>query len=312
MRRGLVEVARLHPGEGIDHAQPFVQAVGAERPVVAERAGVEVAAQADLGGIGAAVAALACQAVDDIALVADEDAVGGDGFVVALAAADAGERRQVVGEVVLAAVDHGVILLVQVGIAQAEACLRVRGVGDVGGSRAGQQRAHHAFQAFLLVQQVAGQAQALATEVQAQGEHGKLAALMVDGGIAVAVDAVEAHAEGVVLAEAPADVEVSAELAALGPVDADAGQRLVVGALGHQVDGAADAAAGGNPAEQGVRSLEHFHALGEFDRYPPERQQAIEAVEGDVGVLHAEAANRVAVHQVAAPADHPHRRIVGL
>lgn len=81
---------------------------------------------------------------------------------------------------------------------------------------AGQQRAHHAFQAFLLVQQVAGQAQALATEVQAQGEHGKLAALMVDGGIAVAVDAVEAHAEGVVLAEAPADVEVSAELAALG------------------------------------------------------------------------------------------------
>lgn len=69
---------------------------------------------------------------------------------------------------------------------------------------------------------------------------------MVDGGIAVA-DAVEAHAEGVVLAKAPADVEVSAELAALGSVDADVGQRLVVGALGHQVDGAADAAAGEIP-----------------------------------------------------------------
>ncbi|MCY1407798.1 hypothetical protein D9M71_231070 [compost metagenome] len=310
MRRVLVEVARLHAVEQVDQPDTLVQAVAAERPVVAHRTGVETAAQAGFAGIAAAVAALARQGVEQVAVVADQEAVGGDGLVVALPSADRGEGGQVLAEVVLAAGHQGVVLLVEVGVAQAEAGARVRRVGYTRGV-AGQNRAHHALEALLLVQQIAGQAQSLAAEIQRQRGQRELAALVGDRGVTIAIDAVEAHAEGVALAEAAADIEVGADLRILAPVDADAGQRLVGGALGHDVDRAADATARRHAAEQRVRPLEQLDPLGELDRHPPEWQHAVQAVERGVGAVHREAAHGEGVDDIAAAADHPHRGVVG-
>ena len=92
--------------------------------------------------------------------------------------------------------------------------------------------------------QVEAGAQAFALVVQGQRANTDIARLLVDHRVTVLQASVEAYAEAALVAKAPADIEVAADLRVLGVAGGVAGQVFIQGALGHHVDHAAYRAVG--------------------------------------------------------------------
>ncbi len=136
-------------------------------------------------------------------------------------------------------------------------------------------------------------AEAVAAIVDAEGGHAHLDGVLVERRVAVAVGAVEAHAPFLEGAEAAADIEMRADLRVAVVARGDAGERLVVGALGDEVDGAADAA--GAAAEERGRAEQHLHALQALREAAAGVGEVEQPVEGGVEVGHREAADEVRV-----------------
>ncbi|MNH26606.1 hypothetical protein D3C79_866680 [compost metagenome] len=111
------------------------------------------------------------------------------------------------------------------------------------------------------IEQVERQLATFATPVQGQRRQHVALALIVYGSVAVAVHAIEAHAELVALAEAPANVHMAAKLGVGRVGGGQPGQRRVASALGNQVDDTAHRAARRHAVEQRRWAFEYFDAL---------------------------------------------------
>ncbi|MCY1425767.1 hypothetical protein D9M71_415640 [compost metagenome] len=90
----------------------------------------------------------------------------------------------------------------------------------------------------------------------------------------------------------------------------DFGQRLVAGALGLDVDAAADAAIGRDAAEQSARPLEDIHPLDHFHVDGIGRQHAIETAEGHITVIEAETTHGELLETAAGGVGVTHGRVV--
>lgn len=133
---------------------------------------------------------------------------------------------------------------------------------------------------------------------------------MVDGRVARALERVGAQSPFLLLAKAPRDVELRAELAVIDVRQRHAVERLGAGALGHQVDRAAHRARGRHAVEQRIRAAQHFDALHADQRAGVARRDAVEAVERHVVVEQREAADVELVAARAARIGVAHRGIV--
>ncbi|MNN14141.1 hypothetical protein D3C81_1271950 [compost metagenome] len=114
------------------------------------------------------------------------------------------------------------------------------------------------------IEQVERQLATFATPVQGQRRQHIALALIVDGSVAVAVHAVEAHAKLVALTEAPANVDMAAKLGIGSVGGGQPGQRRVASALGNQVDNTAHRTAGRHAVKQRRRAFEYFDAFVHF------------------------------------------------
>ncbi|CDF94554.1 hypothetical protein BN844_0523 [Pseudomonas sp. SHC52] len=161
----------------------------------------------------------------------------------------------------------------------------------------------------LGVADVRGDTQPLTTKIQANHRHFAVHALVIPLGIAGLFHAVEADAELVVLAKAPAHVHGTAELVVGRVAAGERGDGLVGGALGHHVDPAPDAAPRRNTVDELARSLEDVDALGHFHVDRIGRQDAIEAVIGHIAVEQAETANGELLIPPTRRVGRTHRRI---
>src|SRR5690606_17031052 len=103
---------------------------------------------------------------------------------------------------------------------------------------------------FVLQHQVQAGDQFLAAVIQAQRPDGNLAVLVVYFRIALFVAAVDPHAPLLLFAEAAADVDLRPAHRTLPVIGGQARHRLVLRALGHYVDDAADAAVGRYAVQQ--------------------------------------------------------------
>ncbi|MNL10865.1 hypothetical protein D3C87_1316800 [compost metagenome] len=103
--------------------------------------------------------------------------------------------------------------------------------------------------------------------VQRQRAQAEFLPAIVQAGLTVPVDAVEADAPLIVVAVAAAHVQMRAQdrLAFVGR--GQAGQGFVAGPLGDDVDVAADASVGADAVHQGAGALEHFDTLHEGGRH---------------------------------------------
>ncbi|MNX70361.1 hypothetical protein D3C86_1016080 [compost metagenome] len=136
--------------------------------------------------------------------------------------------------------------------------------------------------------------------VQGHRAQALLLPAVVDGRVAVAVDAVEPDAPFLVCAPAAAHVELAAELCLALVRGGQAGQGFVACALGHHVDAAADAAAGADAVHQRARSLQDFHAFDDGRVHPAGRGQAIQAIQADVAAGHHKASDLEVFAEAAA------------
>ncbi len=163
---------------------------------------------------------------------------------------------------------------------------------------------------MLLEAQIGGHPEILFTEVHAEVRHGQLRFLAIHGGVAVAARHVQTNAEAAVVGAVGhigGGVALAAALGAQGHLVECPVRR----ALGHDVDGAAQATAARRRAlQEGVGATEHLHPLDELRRQVLARQQAVQAVIGDVVRIHRQAAHQVHLLVVAEAARHPHRRVV--
>ena len=125
------------------------------------------------------------------------------------------------------------------------------------------------------VADIGRKAQALAPEIQAQHGHFAVDALMIPFGIAGLLHAVEANAELIVFAKAPAHVHRAAGLTVGGPGAGERVDVLVGGALGHHVDPAAHAATGRDAVDQLGGAFEDVDAVGHFHVDGVSRQHAV-------------------------------------
>ncbi|MNI33749.1 hypothetical protein D3C73_877100 [compost metagenome] len=197
---------------------------------------------------------------------------------------------EVVGEVIFQARHDGAVALRQSGAGvEVDVSIRRRGqfrhVGLPADLRA--EVLDHVF----LVDGVGRPAQARAAIVDTQGAHVQALRAVLQRGFTAALDAIEAQAPGIVFAKAAAQVKLAGEVGLAGIAQRGARQWFVVGALGHHVDGAADAAIGRNAAHEGAGALQHFHPLQDLHRHAAGRHQAIQAVDADVAAAHGKAAN---------------------
>ncbi|CAK9134635.1 unnamed protein product, partial [Ilex paraguariensis] len=176
---------------------------------------------------------------------------------------------------------------------------------------AGRHAGATAVVAVALVAHVARQANVAAAPVQAQAQGGERAVFAIHARAAVAAHGVQADAGAPVRAEAARDVGGDKGLAARLYAGAHARQRIVAGALGQQADGAANAAAAGCCAiEEGVGAAQHLHTLEELRGDVLARQQAVQAVVGDVVRIDREAAKHIQLLEVAEAARLAHARVV--
>ena len=133
---------------------------------------------------------------------------------------------------------------------------------------------------------------------------------MLDARLALALGGVHTHAKFLVVAEAARHVDGRIGVAARFHAHGQFRQRRVSGALGHQVDGAADAAAARRGAvQEGAGATEHFHALEQFRRYVLTGQHAVQAVIRHVIGIEGEAADHIHFLEIAIAARHAHGRI---
>src|SRR3546814_15590813 len=103
------------------------------------------------------------------------------------------------------------------------------------------------------------------------------------GSAAVAAHSIDAYACAVVGAETPGQVDGSVALAAAFPAQAGLGQGFVGSPLGHDVDGAAHAAAARRGTfEESVGAAKHVEPLDEFACQVLAGQQNVEPVIRDV------------------------------
>ena len=284
---------------------------GVDHPLVLDAPGLQLAAQAHVGRFlvdiegqlahGGGVVARGIEHLGrDRAVV----------LVVGLGRAKGTVRGDLVGEVELAAQDRALVLAVDirpVGVDQRVALGRAR-------NRDARCQAHAARLAVDVVigaVEVGGHARALRTPVQAQRAHLQLLVLVVDRAVAIAVHAVEAHAELLLFAKAPADVEMAAELRIRQIGGREARQRRVARALGHQVDRAAHRAAGWHAVEQRRRALEHLDALEHLGRGAVVRRHAGQPAEGHVVGARRKTADRVVLAPGARDAVAEHRGVGG-
>ena len=114
---------------------------------------------------------------------------------------------------------------------------------------------------------------------------------MIDRRVAVAVGAVEPDAELVIRAEAAAGIDVAPELAFGGIAAGEPRQRLVAGALGDQVYGAAEAAPRRHAVQQCAAAFEDLDPLDPLDPGPRPLEQAEQPIDAEVGLLHRESAD---------------------
>lgn len=142
----------------------------------------------------------------------------------------------------------------------------------------------------------------VATEVEAQRQGQPLRRLIVHRRLAAGIGRVGPQTDRLVGTEAAADIDRAAELG-IGQIErARLGNRLVGGALGHQVDGAADGARQG-AVQKGRGAAEH---LDPFDagRVRLAGHDAVKAAQPVVVVGHEDAADHGAVveHVAVRPA----------
>ncbi|MNX85795.1 hypothetical protein D3C86_1176470 [compost metagenome] len=122
---------------------------------------------------------------------------------------------------------------------------------------------------------------------------------------------VQAGTEAVILAKALTDVQVFADAPVVADVRGEPSQWHVTGALGLQVDAATDAGTGrGDTVDEGVRPLEHFHALQGIGGNDLPRQDAVQAVKGNIIAVQRQAANHEGLGLVGKAGSLTHRGIV--
>src|SRR5690606_16055196 len=149
-------------------------------------------------------------------------------------------------------------------------------------------------QKMVLMTDVSGQAQPVALVVQTQGKHVQRLVFILDAGLAGALGGIEADAKAVLRSEAAADIGSDHFLTATFRAHGQPCQRLVRRTLGQKRDGAANTgAAWGGAIEEGAGATEYFDSLDELCRHILARQQAIQAVVGNVIGKEREATNDV-------------------
>src|SRR5690606_30367055 len=188
--------------------------------------------------------------------------------------------------------------------------IAVRRTRQVGHSLPDAELAHYAIDFLFLIDDIGAQPHAFAAIIQPQGGLAVLLRLVIDGGIATPVHAVEAHAKRIVFAEPATSVDMGAEHRIREVVRRYPGQRFDLGALRHDVDGATDVAAGRHAAEQRARSLQHLDPLGHVDRHPEIGHQSVHAIESDVLAGDRETPQSEILVDIGARAGGAHRRLV--
>lgn len=130
--------------------------------------------------------------------------------------------------------------------------------------------------------------------------------------VALAVQAVDPHAPGAIVTEAPAQVDAAAELRRPRVIGRHPRQVLRQRALGHHVDDAAHPAVGRHAVQQRGRPLQHLDPLDVVGEHVVIRRHAIDAVEGDlaqVAFAYRKAADVERVRHAADLAGEAHRGI---
>src|SRR5690606_35188515 len=146
-----------------------------------------------------------------------------------------------------------------------------------------------------------------------QRPDGNLAVLVVYFRIALFVAAVDPHAPLLLFAEAAADVDLRPAHRTLSVIGGQARHRLVLRALGHYVDDAADAAVGRYAVQQAGRALQDLDPFDIGREGPVIGRHAIYAIErdlADVAFRDGKAAYGVGIDHAAGLADR-HGRVIG-
>ena len=277
--------------------------------LVLDLAGDKAPAQADLAGRGV-VFALGIEA-GGVGQARTVDHRGRGQRIVFLAALDTarGPGRDLVVEVPFGACRRKQVLGIGIGPGLGVVGLVVRHVGNEVCAR--RHAGARGLELVLLVADIGRHAHIARAPVEAQAQRREAAVLAVDGRAAVAAHRVQAQAGAVVGAEAARQIDRGRGLAARLHAQVDAVQRLIARALGHQVDRAAQvAAARGRTVEKSAGAMQHFDALEEFGRHILARQQAVQAVVGQVVRIHRQAPQHIEFLEIAEAARTAHGRVV--
>ena len=264
-----------------------------------------VRARADLGGPRLAVRVIPGVVDGEVALCVDtarRKVLIGRSLVIPGRAPD----HQVRCDVVLDAAHHGRVMQVQLR-AGIEIAVAGGGVRNGGDRRQEADLRTEVVDALVLAVGIERPAQPAAAIVQADRADGLFGAAVVQRRLAVLVGAVEAHAPFLVLAEAAADVRLHAQLRLALEGAGQARQRFVAGALGDDVDRAADAAARADAVHQRARALEDLDTLHHQRGHPVRRRHAVEAVQTHVAARHGIAADLEILAEAAAGGQRAHR-----
>ncbi|MNF53750.1 hypothetical protein D3C84_351510 [compost metagenome] len=304
----IVEVAGGRTVTRTTIGEVHVEITGGQVQLMAHRAGVEPVAQARHGGPDRLVAGKITGLDAEVASIVDDGDVMPEEVMVALASADRGIGQQRIAEVELAAQRAEGILGTRLApglriVVTHLVRIRHPGIGTH------QHPFLRGIGIALGMPEIRRKPQPLSAKIQAQHGHLAVDALVVPLGIAGLLHAVETQAELVLVTETAADIQHPADLAVRGVAAGELGERLVARALGHQVDAAADAAPRRDAVDQLARALEDVHPLGHFHVDRIGRQDAVQAVVGNVAVEQTEAADGELLEAPAGRVGGAHRRI---
>ena len=163
---------------------------------------------------------------------------------------------------------------------------------------------------MLLITQIGGDAQAIAAIVGAQRQQRQLARLTIHRRITITARHVQAHTD-TIIGETAGKITRCVVLPARANTGGHFIQRLVGCPLGHNIDRAAQATATGRcTIEEGVGATQHFNPFDKFSAHVLARQEAVQAVIGNVVRINRQAAHHIDLLEVAKTARHAHRRVV--
>ncbi|MNT07343.1 hypothetical protein D3C72_1420430 [compost metagenome] len=112
----------------------------------------------------------------------------------------------------------------------------------------------------------------------------------------------------VVLAEALTNIQVFADASVITDVSAETTQRFITGALGLHVDATADTGTGrGYTVDEGVRAFEHFDTFQGIGGNDLSRQDAVQAIKGNVVAIEGQATNHKGLGLVGISGSLTHR-----